>query len=209
MSGADKSRRLPSGRASIADAMLLVAATAVGLAACRYTVEGFLGGSTSLFRPFAPFERGVNSLAVVISASDFMAIALTLVGGWTFILPLIRVRSQRIGRRRLLRQPGFSACLAAMCGMLAGGLNLAVTFGIDRVVGGRRHLPLPIWVRLYVFDDLIVDAGLVVAAVWLFQALAGRWRARADWVDRAGRFLGVVWIVAGMVWASRRYSPFL
>ena len=33
-------------------------------------------------------------------------------------------------------------------------------------------------------------------AAWLVQALGGRWRPRATWIDRAGRALGVFFIAA-------------
>jgi hypothetical protein len=194
-----------SSRASLGDVMLLVALTGVGLATCRYAIDAWPGAGASVFRPLAPFEHGVTSVAVVVSAADFMAITLTMIGGWTLVLPLIRLKSQRIGLRRLLRQPGFTACLAAVFGMLAGWVHLGLSMGMSRLVDGRLRGPLFFWVRHYVLDDMLVEAGVWVAAVWTYQALSGRWRAQPDWVDRVGRVLGVVWIVAGMVWASRRY----
>jgi hypothetical protein len=198
-----------SGRASLGDVMLLVALTGVGLATCRYAMDAWSGGGASVFRPFAPFENGVTSFAVVVSAAGFVAITLTLIGGWTLVLPLIRLKTQRIGLRRLLRQPGFTACLAAVFGMLAGWGHLVLTIGISRLVDGRLRLPLFVWVRQYVLGDMLVEAGVWVAAVWTFQVLSGRWRAQPDWVDRVGRVLGVVWIVAGMVWAAHRYLSLL
>lgn len=194
-----------SSRASLGDVMLLVALSGVGLATCRYAMDAWSGGGASVFRPFAPFERGVTSVAVVISAAGFVAITLTLIGGWTLVLPLIRLKSQRIGLRRLLRQPGFSACLAALFGMFVGWGYLGLTIGMSRLVDGRLRMPLSVWVQRYVLGDMLVEAGFSVAAVWTFQALSGRWRARPDWVDRVGRVLGVVWIVAGFVWAAHRY----
>ena len=39
------------------------------------------------------------------------------------------------------------------------------------------------------------DAGGAVALVWLVVAGGGRWLPEPTWVDRAGRVLGVTWLV--------------
>jgi hypothetical protein len=40
--------------------------------------------------------------------------------------------------------------------------------------------------------------GYAVAAVWLMLALSGLWRPERSWIDRLGRFLGVVWIACAV-----------
>ena len=40
--------------------------------------------------------------------------------------------------------------------------------------------------------------GYATAASWITLVLAGVWRPRAHWLDRLGRFLGVLWIGMGL-----------
>jgi hypothetical protein len=61
------------------------------------------------------------------------------------------------------------------------------------------------WITHYVLQELIKGAGLAVAIAWSMQLLAGKWNASPDWPDRLGRFLGLLWIVAGLLWATRPY----
>jgi hypothetical protein len=35
----------------------------------------------------------------------------------------------------------------------------------------------------------------MVPGAWLFLLLSGRWRAKADWIDRLGQILGAYWIL--------------
>jgi hypothetical protein len=39
------------------------------------------------------------------------------------------------------------------------------------------------------------DAGGAVALAWLVAGAGGRWRPEPSWVDRAGRLLGVAWLI--------------
>ena len=40
-----------------------------------------------------------------------------------------------------------------------------------------------------------------VAVAWLTLALSGRWRPRPDWLDRAGRALGIFWLaIVPLIW---------
>ena len=41
--------------------------------------------------------------------------------------------------------------------------------------------------------------SLAVAGAWLALALSGRWRPEPDWLDRAGRVLGLLWIVSPLL----------
>jgi hypothetical protein len=53
-----------------------------------------------------------------------------------------------------------------------------------------------------VFNVLRLDLySPAVAGAWLALALSGRWRPERDWLDRAGRVLGVCWIVAPFITA--------
>ncbi len=108
---------------------------------------------------------------------------------------VLRLRLPRPRRRRLMRQPGWVACLAA-----SGVAALAVP-----VLVAKRALA-------YGFDDegfaswfvdvgdgafarLVLVCGAAVAASWLILALGGAWADERSWVDRLGRAVGVGWLL--------------
>jgi hypothetical protein len=37
--------------------------------------------------------------------------------------------------------------------------------------------------------------GLAVTVAWSMLALSGRWQSEPTWLDRAGRTLGLAWVV--------------
>ncbi len=116
-----------------------------------------------------------------------------MVAIWTLTALLLELLHFRPPLRRLARQPGFAACCAvAMVIALVGSMNLALSY--------NSYSPAaPFGVRVH---DTLASAlafghgqcGAAVAAVWLTLALTGRWRPRPDWLDRAGRILGIFWI---------------
>jgi hypothetical protein len=85
---------------------------------------------------------------------------------------ILRLRRPRPSWSDLVRQPGFWACaapvLAAVCVPALG-----VYFGIWTVA---------------------ILPGSVIAA-WIALALSRQWRNEKSWVDRAGRLVGVYWII--------------
>ena len=196
-------------RFSLGAGMLLIAMTAIGLAATRYVIETMLGGRTSLGDLFSPPERGWSAFMVLRRAQDGVTALLLIVGGWTLVLPFLRAGSSRGFRTRLLRRPGASACVAAVLGIILGGAVMIGTALTARLVDGRlRHSAME-WGRFFVLEQLLIYAGVAVGVTWTLQAIAGRWRPSADWVDRLGRVVGVVWIASGIVWATRPYLALL
>jgi hypothetical protein len=50
-----------------------------------------------------------------------------------------------------------------------------------------------------------VTNAQVILAVWVIQAVLGRWRAAPEWPDRLGRVVAAYWFIAAltMKWALR------
>jgi hypothetical protein len=158
-------------RATIADGMILIAAITVGLAMARsYTRSLYreIPVASSL-RTFLLFQGPVPCLV------------------FTGMLALIAVRLQRPRPRlsSLVRQPGFAACCA---GVAAFALGILTTIATRSQFGGLNSA-LIFWASCASWGDSVVPGA------WLFLALSGRWRAKADWIDRLGRILGAFWIV--------------
>ena len=165
---------------------------------------------TRLFRGqrylFGLFERpagGWDSLRLIERVKGVWGFLLPLFGGWTLVVPVLRLRQPRPAWRKLSRQPGMTACVAAMAGMAfcagVAGFAVLLRWGID----GQTQFGSSFWYRTPVLDDIIIYAGVSVAAVWATQISTGRWRKPADWVDRLGRVLGVIWVTAALVFAAR------
>ncbi len=191
-------------RLTLGDLMVLVGAPTLGLAACQAVVRTMLDGQTSLV-DLLRIPDVWTAPDVALRAINLVGLALTVFGPWTFLLPILRLRRPRPRWRRLTLQPGLTACLAATFGM---ALSLAVigltlfTRGFMPAAWGRTWFD---WLRLFLLDELVGYAGVSVASAWSLQALSGRWRPTPDAIDRLGRAVGVLWIVAGVTWGVRRY----
>jgi hypothetical protein len=168
------------GRFTILDAMAMVAAAAVGVALARYyydevmSVGGTRGGSFE-------FRAGV-----------YMAALLLL----PFAAALASCRLRRPCRpaRRMAREPGSVALLAVTVSVVLMMIDQVVMLTLPgppgtRYIGGSwRPLiqPAPM---------LAMITGPAICAAWTLQWLARYWRPRPGWIDRAGRALGMTWVI--------------
>ena len=191
-------------RLSLADVMLLVGSTGLSLATYILVDNGLFGGRRYFFGILQGPTR-LDAWQILERIGGALSILLILFGGWTLVLPVLPLRNYRPQWRRLSRQPGISACIAAMTGMVFWGAVVGGTLWLRDLV--QQHAPLPpgFWIRSPVFDGLIVCAGTSVAAVWVVQIATGRWRPGGHAFDRIGRGLGILWLVVGMVFAARLF----
>jgi hypothetical protein len=177
-------------RFSIGDGLILIAATAVGLAATRTLVKDVAP------RPFrAAIEMG-RQRGSGVEAAWALACVLTvflvvpMLAAWTAGGLLVSLRRPRPPWRRLALRPGSMACLAAMA-----------TFPIASFLTYRAWMSRSgaIMAESYVFGSLAfgtAQAGAAVFWCWVGMDVAGRWGPKPTWPDRLGRALGVAWIVA-------------
>lgn len=176
-----------SRRFSLLDGMILLAVPAVWLAAERHL------GSRRMTTYFWYFdEYGLLSIL-----HDGIGLLLVLL---SFALILIRFRPPRPGRRRLWRQPGLAASVAAMSGVAIKALSTAVS--------DHARLWGPDNFDVEVFNGPWPYCGPAVAGAWLALYVSGLWRAERSLIDRFGRLLGVCWLlefllgeIAGIRWA--------
>jgi len=186
----------PPRRFGVLDGMILVAALAVASLSIHPALGLLLEQDGLGMDP----ELRLGTLPrMVVQVTEPTAAALTV----AFLL--IRLRRPRPRFRRLMRQPGMAAGIAAASAMMVGVLLIPAVFALVGV---------PAWEGLYRgwFLTIFEPAGGAVAAVWLFLALARVGRPEAGWIDRLGRALGGFWIVAflamtwGEYWTSAVYS---
>ncbi len=100
-------------RFTLADAIVLVAATAAGMALVREWVR-MASPTPPLFRyDTGPMPRGpLCGLAPLVR---WVVLGWPIVAMWTFALVVLRLRRPRPRRQRLFAPPGVAACVVAAC----------------------------------------------------------------------------------------------
>jgi len=166
--------RTVARRFTLADAMILVAATAVGLA----------------LAPVLATSGRARGMALKLDQHALMGLLIS----WTIALLVLRLRRPRPRLRRLAVQPGFiaGAAASATLAMLGPLIGLASYLSTLKGRGGDvRDLVVLI----------IPQVGFAVAGAWLAVALSGRRRPEPGWIDGLGRFVGALWLVGtGVLW---------
>jgi hypothetical protein len=201
----ERRRRVPVSRPfTIADAMTLIAVSAIGFAVVQfYTIEVLRFELITL----TPFRK------LWLSAYLYLIVALPLPLFWSFAGFLLRLCPPRPPLRRLTRQPGFIACGAVstvitirVTGFVAFWLRTALNnhylFGLDYwdalTIPFNRLAQGPIFsIADYAgpyFSTTAFGASAAVTAAWLQLFASGRWRTEAHWLDRMGRMLGWFWV---------------
>ncbi len=175
-------------RFSVLDAMILVAATAVGFAGIRGCSPEYY---TWPYTPIPPLPW-LNRSAVTLAHWAFYVSPLP--AAWTFTALVPRLRSPRPSMPRLMRQPGAVASSAATMLILMGAIHYLVDL---RNTASWHDTPI----ELTVFS-----LGCGVASAWLILALGRHWRAEPSWIDRLGRVLGVYRIVMVPIMILRTFG---
>lgn len=200
----------PSRRpARVSDILIVVATTAVGLAIFNLVVAGVLWEKNLLGRLLQPPDHGWDSGAVVVRGVEWIGPTLPFTCAWSCTLIALRLRAPRPPARRLWRQPGLVACVAATIGLAWAALGLGAVLAVDRLFSDRLGSKPQVWLFHFLVEELFPYIGLAVAVAWIVLALTRQWTRPADWIDRFGRLLGGYWIVVGLVWACRRYLVIL
>ncbi|HEY2158001.1 MAG TPA: hypothetical protein VGH33_20400 [Isosphaeraceae bacterium] len=188
-------------RFTLADAIVLVAATAAGLALVREWVQ-----MASPTPPIFHYDTGSMArgpLCGLAPLTRWVVLGWPLVAMWTLTLVVLRFRRPRPRARRLFAPPGVAACLVA-----AVVLMLEATYTASLSVPSFFKIPLPTtaagraadgrWRQMtYWTIHAAVEnsVGFAVAAWWVTLALSRRWRPERSWIDRAGLVVGVLWII--------------
>lgn len=179
-------------RFTIADGMILIAATACGLAwsvrvCAEYTqMRTMPVGSWMWFRYWA-------------AAVPVMALPCVLF--LTIAVAILRVVRPRPSWRRTACQPGMTASLATLV-----ALTIALPLiGIFNAINMTKHpADFDFWreLRRNLFVMTVMAApiaGFAIIVSWTLLAVQRRWRRERTWIDLVGRMLGVTWIISGVL----------
>ncbi len=196
-------------RMTLLDASLLVGTAAIGLGLYELVHRALFQGWIWITDLGLPDFRKWSTLEAIVLLSDVTVFLLPVVFPWTFLLLVLRMRAPRPSWRRIWRQPGMAACLAALFGCAWSGVVLSAAMNLDRVANARKAITADVWAQKFLSEEVFMYAGLAVAAVWVVQYLSGRWRKSVDWIDWLGRVVGGCWIWIGLVWTLHEYLEFV
>jgi hypothetical protein len=195
----------------VVDAMLVIAAIAVGLWTNQTEWAWIVQSPQMRFRwrqwPTAPFVMALWGVSM----------ALPHLFACTMAWLVMRVRRPRQSWKRIARRPGTAACLVA-CTPSIATMGLFAAFLVRSGRTGFDAFVYPYYDRLR-FDVLHITpfvprptmgmtlvpwsdrVGFAVAGAWLTLWASGRWHPERSWIDRLGRVLGWAWIAtAAVVW---------
>lgn len=188
-------------RPTVSDAMLLVAAIAIGLAwvqankVANDNYRAVLGPMSFIHEMvWTRFEKTWTSLR------SYLPCVVTLMTG----ILLVGLRRPRPDLPRLMRQPGFVACCAVVLSLAieiarAQILTLRLIVRHGGAIEAHDHHYRFVWWETMLPRVAPVEVGLIVAAAWTTLILGSRWRPRPQWLDRTGIALGVFWIAWAVV----------
>ena len=184
------------------DAMVLLAATAAGLA-IALRMENF-----EAIRIVTEAAAGGSLVAIGRAFTLWTILGVPLLVAWTITLLIMIVfpRPSRPNLDDVLRRPGATACGAAAAAIAISLIN-AVPFLSAFVSRSFRNGAPPFGQIVYTFDTQFLFTvgfdfgapGLAVAAVWSMQTLSGRWLPESNWLDQTGRAVGWVWIILKII----------
>lgn len=161
-------------RFTIADIMIFVAAAAVGLMVQR-SVRSELDSVSPRPLPFAAIQRWSTEATPLLMACSIAVL-------------VSRALPPRPRSRLLFRQPGTIACLAAVTRVVSNELFLLI-----------KIMPIKHSITITNHVYIILYCGHSVALAWGVMALVGAWKPEASWIDRAGRCLGIIYIIIYVV----------
>jgi hypothetical protein len=213
----------------LVDSMILLAATAVGLASWRYQF-----GTPSSFAPvvgpasvsFVPVYPGGTPGSLAIAAS-------LMLSAWSPALLICAYRRSPRGIGAIERRRSLFACMIATVvatSFLGWNVSYAWAKGwpvFNNPMGWNENPVKPHVIETpdgrsllfqrdlfaeYVLPKLSRRVGPAILLSWLVLALVRCERKPIGWVDRAGMILALAWIVTSIVqiviWAQGHLVPF-
>jgi hypothetical protein len=150
----------------IADMIVIVIAVALSLAVSRHADP----------LAYPPSPDWIFVLVIRASVDSVVGVALAL----------IVIRSVREGNsRRALRTPGVFACAIIVLIRLCFEISSRIVDHYNRLSDIYEFAPL----------GSLFFGGICVAAGWAMLGLTDNFRAEPDWLDRAGRAIGALWVL--------------
>ncbi len=179
----------------IADAMILIAAMAIGIC---WTLTTFDSVRSELL------VHGNNEPSMIVqSLWKWSDLTVPCLSTWTVAIGILCLRRPRVRADRLFRRPGAVACAAVVASMLI------TVVGDSTFYLTVSALPTASSTWWFWFPDFLshLQEGLTsytrpraeaVAVAWSLLFASGRWRPQPTWLDRLGRATGVAWMIVSI-----------
>jgi hypothetical protein len=186
-------------RMALIDLMAIVAAAAIAMGVLR-ALRPVIDWRSPWPNILASPPDGWTPRLVWIRALEIQVPFLPILCSWTIALPVLRLRHRGRNWRRLARQPGTAAGLAALIGWAWASVVAGWHFAFKWASSGTFPDTMP-FLPIY-FANMLSPIGLAVAIACSFLAAVGLWRPVPDTIDRLGRFVGVYWVLVGLQWGG-------
>jgi hypothetical protein len=178
-----------SRKFTLVDAMVLIAAAGLSLVLIRDYLEH--RATRYVIETIA--QSGIWSVASLWRLSTLVSgMMAPLAVSLSLALWVLRLRQPRPAIHEMFRQPGMVACSATVFAtglfFINISLNLCYYYGNNSTSQDLHRL----WMIRLPWN------GEVVAVAWLLLWLCGAWCSETSWIDRAGKCLGVYWIISGV-----------
>jgi hypothetical protein len=175
----------PPRHLRIVDALVLVAATAAGFA---WIAEWNLPQCIreKLLAKYSP-----TPILLIPEDGNLSDAAAYLLAPWAIALVLLRLPRPRPRRQALLTRPGFVATGVATAVILQQFARFEIE-NLRLYSSLRNH-----YYRVFETTSPTAIAMAIVAS-WSLALACGRWHPEASWIDRAGRAVGVGYIIAAL-----------
>ena len=198
-----------SRRFNLIDLMIVVVAVAFTAWGWKTAWNFPIRRETTLYLAPGSGSLGLNPyLNIEKVGFEFVEVGMLAI---SLTLTVLRIRQPRPRLVRLMRQPGWVACLSASLASLMTVIlewsghkihNARGLFYATGSFGGMPNSRANSW-----FATVALASGIAVLIAWLFLALGGRWRGEASWIDRAGRVTGWIWLLLLAGYVARNYFP--
>lgn len=196
-------------RFTLRDTMVLVVATALGLALARWPYARLRETSTylptAIASPQPPATLQNESLvrAIIGTATQLSTLFYPSVMTFSVAILILSLAQPRPRLRQVFRQPGVAACAAAVLACFVSFLLLTS----DTIWARNKSVFSAVGVNYWLSSSR--SAGFAVVGAWIVLALGGRWQSGRSWIDHTGRALGICWLAALALEFAIRWSSLL
>ena len=197
-------------RFTLVDGMILVAAVAFGFG-LLHSWYPYCSMFWALFFERLPSLKAWSKDLIQYFLTLFLSSAMPFAVSATVATMGSRLRGPRPRSRRLARQPGWMACLAASLGLLSAWAFTWARYSTSSSFIRCCHLSPPDDGMEYnTFSHVAAQlAGFAVVVAWATLLAGRRWRAEPSWVDRLGRLVGLAWIAMGLMAAYLAFEYYI
>jgi hypothetical protein len=195
----------------ISDALVLVAATGLGLAGCRF----WLSANKLSWGDLWPTRDLSLVEGLHVAAVSTTLVLSILILSWTVGILVLRLRATHPRRRHLWCQPGFLACVATVFCYAWNSVYVGLLLTVELLRSGPAPLSkVNYWDVALQFALMLHqpyfgrhgNVGGAILLVWLVTWAGGRCRPEPSWIDRAGRALGVAWMGISLIGAFATFG---